>query len=93
MIRLTGPDELFRWCVYCDADCWIEGTGQHASDCPSRTGLWPVDVDMRCARCGVLMVGGVDVAVEERIGEFIGIPVYQRVCLGCAAGESCPSPS
>ena len=75
----------FRWCVFCQVDC-TAAVVEHAAECPSRTGVYPVDVDMRCARCRTLLRVGEDVCMEEKIGAWVGIPVFQRVCLGCAAG-------
>lgn len=35
--------DQFRWCVYCQADCWPEPENQqHMPDCPTSTGLYPV---------------------------------------------------
>jgi hypothetical protein len=46
--------EPFRWCIYCDADC-EQSSPEHADDCSSVTGLYPVieqDMTPRCPKCG-----------------------------------------
>ncbi len=33
--------DLYRFCVFCEADCYEEDP-EHADDCPSTTGVFPV---------------------------------------------------
>ncbi|PWK81692.1 hypothetical protein C8D88_116103 [Lentzea atacamensis] len=43
MIAFDPLDEKYRWCVYCQADCWPEPENQrHDSECPTNTGIYPV---------------------------------------------------
>lgn len=91
----------FRWCIYCKADCWPElENQQHADDCPSVTGLYPVDQEMLDlgVRCGY---GDADCGHVFKRGEFYmetevehhGPNKYVTVaCIGCAAGESLMAP-
>lgn len=82
----------FRWCIYCGSDC-EEGETDHAPDCPSNTGLYPVsaqDLGMRgprdpyahglcCAECGSeLRVG--DYRTHQRTERD---DVFVTVCVGC----------
>ena len=36
-----GDSDPFRFCIYCAADCYEEDP-EHADDCPSTTGVFPV---------------------------------------------------
>lgn len=83
-------DEKWRWCVYCNADCWPE-VPPHAKDCPLVTGLYPVDEDMltnevRCG-CGYVFQHG-DLYVETEVTK-IGPDTHCVVaCIGCGAEEA-----
>lgn len=69
-------DDPFRYCVYCDADTYIEDSNvvDHAEDCPSSTGVFPVrdeDLGEKCPCCGYqhgLMCGRCEtpLAVDDR---------------------------
>lgn len=55
---MTSEDP-FRYCVYCRADCY-EDEPEHADDCPSSTGVYPVDghfLKPFCPHCGESMHG------------------------------------
>lgn len=61
--REPVPD-MFRFCVYCDADCYDEDGDalpkdevDHRPDCPTVTGLYPVrpedhGPEVTCPKCG-----------------------------------------
>lgn len=95
MIPFFDPlDERYRWCIYCNADCWPEPENQqHKDDCPSVTGLFPVDQEMvdLGAECG----GGCGHVFQ--LGEFyMDTQVEQNgpdkscvvACIGCASSEA-----
>ena len=49
-----SDEDPFRYCVYCEADCYEDET-QHAEDCPTNTGVFPVrrqDLAPHCPECG-----------------------------------------
>ena len=51
---VSGVSDPFRFCIYCEADCYEEDPG-HADDCPSTTGVFPVreeDAGPQCPHCG-----------------------------------------
>jgi hypothetical protein len=87
-------DDKWRWCVYCKADCWPEVENQeHADDCPTVTGRYPVEPNggpSACCRCEVeLKVGGFyrHICVREAGDtgdELADAPVYETVCEDCA---------
>jgi hypothetical protein len=90
-------DEKYRWCIYCQADCWPEPENQqHAADCPRTTGLFPVTQDMVDNRveccygdngCGhVFQLGEfyMDTEVETNGPDT----VVTVACIGCALRES-----
>lgn len=90
-------DEKYRWCIWCQADCWPEPENrQHKADCPSVTGIYPVDQDMldREARCGY---GEDGCGYVFKPGDFYmdtevstnGPDKYCTVaCIGCASHEA-----
>lgn len=83
-------------CVYCAATGCEDGTAEHARNCPSVTGVYPVDEDdlrmeMCCMRCGDEFQEGDSYALltgEERHLDMVppGVEkanVYLTVCLSC----------
>lgn len=87
-------DEKYRWCIYCNADCWPELENQrHGVDCPSVTGLYPVDQGMvdHHAECGggcghVFKLGEVYMHTQvEHNGPDTTVTVG---CIGCASAEA-----
>lgn len=85
-------EDPHRYCVYCMADC-SEGDPEHAADCPSTTGLFPVtgaDLGIRgpddpyahgmtCMDCGA----------EFKVGDFyaqrqVESHLFEIVCVGCS---------
>lgn len=85
-----------RWCVYCRADCWVDEP-EHALDCPSSTGVYPVraedvkycDGAMLCGQCSAELAVG-DTYHHSLLSDEdeSGPPVYLVVCAGCAAHEA-----
>jgi hypothetical protein len=79
----------YRYCLYCEADCWPEPDNQrHGPECPDSTLVYPVDEPMltfgaRC-ECGhVFQRGDSYMHVEvARSGPDLVVVV---VCVGCAA--------
>jgi hypothetical protein len=71
--RPTDEDrerEPFRWCVFCDADCH-EDDPEHADDCPSITGIFPVRLHKHCDSCtcnGTIRC--MDCGAELKVGDF-----------------------
>lgn len=63
----------YRWCVHCKADCWVDDP-EHAADCPSVTGLWPVrEQELQpCRKCGTPAHGMccMDCGAELKLGDF-----------------------
>jgi predicted RNA-binding Zn-ribbon protein involved in translation (DUF1610 family) len=52
-------DDPFRYCIYCDADCYADEP-EHADDCPSGTGVYPVTEQLLkpiCPHCGESLYG------------------------------------
>jgi len=39
--RLAAMSDPYRFCIYCEADCYEEDP-EHGDDCPSTTGVFPV---------------------------------------------------
>lgn len=92
----------FRYCRWCDADC-AEDETQHTADCPSSTGVFPVeyeachppcqhcgkrpDPSIRCSECECVLGLG-DYYTHRQVGDYVGTPTYEPVCLGCAALEA-----
>jgi hypothetical protein len=94
--------EPFRWCVFCDADCDVD-EADHADDCPSSTGIYPVEVHKHCETCscdGTTFC--CDCGAELRVGDFYmhreieaegplpglaGAAVYEVICIGCKAKD------
>jgi hypothetical protein len=51
---VSDEEDPFRYCVYCKADCYADEP-EHAEDCPSTTGVYPVregDFGPKCIHCG-----------------------------------------
>ena len=105
MTDIDREAEPFRWCVYCDADCYMPEP-EHAEGCPSSTGVFPVREDdvlchgckktylgMRCSDCETEFKVG-EHYTHRQVGEAPSLmggedcPVYELVCLGCAAQEA-----
>ena len=66
-------EDLYRWCVYCQADCWVDEP-EHAADCPSNTGIWPVRErdGALCPHCGkdtLLPIHCIDCGAELNVGD------------------------
>lgn len=95
-------EDKFRWCVFCKADCWVDKP-EHAVDCPSSTGVWPVryeamhppcehcgkrpDPSIRCSECECVLGLG-DFYTHRQLADIAGLPAYEPICLGCAAKEA-----
>lgn len=97
--------EPFRWCVFCDADCEVDEP-DHADDCPSTTGVYPVrEQDVLCPGCKQTHMGMrcVECEAEFEVGDHythrhVGdgtmapglpeAPIYEVICIGCAANEA-----
>lgn len=69
-------DDPYRFCVYCEADCKVDEP-EHAADCPSSTGVFPVreqDFGPKCAHCGERAFGASmrcgDCGAELKVGDF-----------------------
>ena len=89
-------DDLFRWCIYCGADCY-EDEPEHDAACPMLTGLYPVREEElgRCSSCGhperMTLCADCEQALD--VGDFYlyrqledaGPDVFEKVCVGCAA--------
>jgi len=80
-------DDPFRFCVYCEADCYEEDP-EHGDDCPSTTGVFPVNKrmlvsinaegelehsGMRCGDCRDPFVAG-DHYTHRHVGRGTFIP-------------------
>lgn len=86
-------DEKYRWCIYCEADCWPEPENRkHAQDCPSTTNLWPVtqdDINMQmcCSQCPYeFNLGDFTMCVDFHTGELTTTAIVSSVvCIGCGA--------
>lgn len=66
-------DDPYRFCIYCEADCY-EDEPEHAADCPSTTGVYPVrleDLGPPCPHCGepTLGFGCVDCGAQLQPGD------------------------
>lgn len=87
-------------CVYCGTSGCLDGTAEHATDCPFSTGVYIVnEADLTacgclCSKCAVQMACGI-CSIEINLGEAyttipdvdIDIsdePIALLVCLGCA---------
>lgn len=46
-----ADDDPFRYCIYCNADCY-ESEPEHAADCPSVTDVFPFTEKDTLCRCG-----------------------------------------
>ncbi len=74
-------NEQYRYCIYCEADCWLEPENQqHITDCPFNTGLWPIEdfmlrTEACCMYCPYIFEPG-DVYMMVNDNEV--------VCVGCA---------
>lgn len=95
-------EALYRWCVYCKADCWVDEP-EHSAGCPSSTGVYEVryerchppcehcgkrpDPAIRCSECECLLALG-DKYTHRQLDDIAGVPVYEPICLGCAAREA-----
>lgn len=63
--------EPFRWCIFCDADCDFGELVEHAPECPSSTGIYPVRVHKHCETCscdGAIQC--MDCGAELVVGDF-----------------------
>lgn len=82
----TEMESLYRWCIYCAVDCWVDEP-EHTAECPSVTNLWPVrpeDIDTACAKCGEPFTPH-DFYIHEQIGTPGETPIAMCVCISCAA--------
>lgn len=111
---MSGPDlsgfnpldEQYRYCVYCQADCWPERENQqHKPDCPFNTGIYPVLEQDRhpsgdlglCSACSSPFALG-DMYVH--ISDETGIPVTNPAegsttwiaCITCGITLADPRP-
>lgn len=89
-------DDRYRWCVYCQADCWPDPDHQRHDDaCPRTTGLYPVraaelrpgETAILCCRCDTTMALGelyalIDVETDR---PTVHPDRGEVVCIGCAA--------
>lgn len=90
-------EDRYRWCVYCGTDCW-EDEPEHGPDCPSTTGLWPVEAEhlgplATCPKCAhewrLYGMTCAECGVEFKEGDLVAHQTTDRddvvviVCLGC----------
>lgn len=87
-------EDLYRWCIYCKADCWL-ATQKHAPYCPVSTGLWPItqsdyDNDMCCGCCfEKFELDEYCMQLDTQINQVVlHGNVLEIICIGCAAGIS-----
>ena len=84
----------FDQCVYCGAPGCADDTAEHALDCPSCTGIFPVEHDMlgygaRCGSCGHEFDQSENYMLRELAHDTDDHPlVWEVVCVGCAAHDS-----
>ena len=82
---MSDPD--YRFCVYCGADCIDYDTIEvpHATDCPERTGLYPVrqqEIEPHGFAC-------VDCSEPFALGDFYTLRetsdslIFEVTCLSC----------
>lgn len=91
-------ERLWRWCIYCQADCWADEI-EHRDDCATNTGLYPVrGPDLgplaHCPECShewrLYGMRCMDCGCEFKEGDitarrWIESDVCEVVCVGCAA--------
>jgi hypothetical protein len=71
---VSDDEDPYRFCVFCNADCY-EDDAEHAADCPSVTGVFPVreqDFGPTCVHCGKGAFGGMrcsDCGAALRLGD------------------------
>lgn len=82
--------EKFDTCKFCGATGCVDGTAEHKDDCPSQTGVFPVDDDLLyepgrpCEKCGHRNLSG---AMCSRCGTpFERGDFYHHVLIGDADG-------
>jgi len=86
-------DEKYRWCIYCNADCWPEPQNQqHQANCPKNTGVYPVlEQDLQpygcsCSACRTpFKLGDLYVLANVDSEKVDGSASGYVVCLGCGA--------
>lgn len=78
----------FDTCVYCKAPGCEDGTAEHAPDCPSVTGVFPVTLQEMwpagpavCEGCGTVLWPG---DKYSHIALRDAPAVFQLACTGCA---------
>jgi hypothetical protein len=81
----------FDTCIYCRQPGCEDGTVEHTNTCPSTTGLYPVDIKSlwphgpsRCNDCREPLMPG-DHYTNRQCGDIAGTPIFEIVCVGCAA--------
>jgi hypothetical protein len=80
--------DQYRWCIYCQADCWLEPENQqHTPSCPTLTGVYPVlPPGVGCTACHVrLHPGDVYTLADVDTETVNGCQSGFVVCLGCGA--------
>jgi predicted RNA-binding Zn-ribbon protein involved in translation (DUF1610 family) len=101
----------FRYCIYCGVDCYPDGEVdvwathevEHADDCPSTTGVFPVreeDAGPPCPHCGERIDGEMlcsDCDQPLRVGDHythraLGDNGGLVICLGCSARDELLAP-
>lgn len=97
-------DPQYRYCVYCGTDCWPEPENrQHAADCPTTTGIYPVRDQDRlpdgslgaCTACGApFVVGDFYAHISDETGAVVNNPAEDSTswvaCLPCGVTGADP---
>lgn len=97
MVAQEEIQRVFRWCVYCHADCWSDEI-EHLAECATITGLYPIrGADLgplaKCPCCNhewrLYGMRCMDCGSEFKEGDisaqrWIGSDVCEIVCVGCA---------
>lgn len=94
LLRLRPATDREGPCVYC-GERVCQGA-DHAEDCPSSTGVFPVRLEemwpagpARCDHCGTLLWPGdtyshIDRGEGNPMGVGPDLPIYEVACTGCA---------
>lgn len=97
-------DDKYRWCIYCQADCWPEHENQrHGEDCPVNTGIYPIRADEAlptgdlgcCTACShPFALGDFYVHVSDETGQVVSRPAPESrtwvACVPCGITQLDP---
>lgn len=97
-------DDKYRWCIYCQADCWPEHENQqHAQECLTNTGIYPVRADEAlptgdlgvCTACShPFALGDFYVHVSDETGLVVNRPAPESrtwiACVPCGVTQLDP---